>query len=44
MTGEAEMTHPLRSLIAERGAAIPEMTAGTEGVQLLETFRTALAL
>lgn len=31
-------------LIAERGAAVPAMTAGPEGVQLLETFRTALAL
>jgi len=31
-------------LVAERGAAIPEMTAGAEGVQLLEHFRTALAL
>ena len=31
-------------LIAERGAAIPAMTAGADGVQLLEHFRTALAL
>ena len=31
-------------LIAERGAAIPAMTAGKDGVQLLEHFRTARAL
>lgn len=31
-------------LVAERGATIPAMTAGAEGVQLLEHFRTALAL
>jgi hypothetical protein len=31
-------------LIAERGAAIPAMVAGKNGVQLLEHFRTARAL
>ncbi|MBW8753221.1 MAG: hypothetical protein JF595_03575 [Sphingomonadales bacterium] len=31
-------------LVAERGAAVPAMIAGPEGVQLLEHFRTALAL
>ena len=31
-------------LIAERGAAIPEVKAGKDGVQLLEHFRTSRAL
>jgi hypothetical protein len=31
-------------LIAERGAVIPDMIAGSDGVHLLETFRTARAL
>ena len=31
-------------LIAERGAAIPEIVAGKDGVQLLEHFRTARGL
>ena len=31
-------------LIATRGSAIPAMTAGPEGAQVLEHFRTARAL
>jgi hypothetical protein len=31
-------------LIAERGSAVPQVTAGKEGVHLLELFRTARAL
>jgi hypothetical protein len=31
-------------LIAERGARIPEIVAGQDGVQLLEHFRTTRAL
>ena len=31
-------------LVVERGASVPAMTAGTEGVHLLEHFRTARAL
>jgi hypothetical protein len=31
-------------LIAERGATVPEVVAGKDGVQLLEHMRTARAL